>query len=158
MTPRLGEFFVVRTDDLAGAAIRAVTHSTVNHAGVYVGHGMIVEAQPGGACLTPASVYRDATWSGPGITQGQGHLIAQQARSHIGDPYSWVDCACIGLTDLLGWHVPGAVRDRLENPHRNMCSQLVDRAYADAGVHLFTDGRIPGDVSPEDLRALIAGP
>jgi hypothetical protein len=36
-----------------------------------------------------------------------------------------------------------------------MCSQLVDLSYHEAGVELFDDGRIPGDVSPGDLLDLI---
>ena len=37
-----------------------------------------------------------------------------------------------------------------------ICSQLVDEAYARAGVQLFDDGRLPGDVTPADLYGLIA--
>jgi hypothetical protein len=36
-----------------------------------------------------------------------------------------------------------------------ICSQLVDQCYQDAGVHLFADGRWPGDVTPADLYRLI---
>jgi len=53
--------------------------------------------------------------------------------------------------------VPAAVRRRLANPKRLECSQLVDAAYLEAGVHLFSDGRIPGDVAPSDLLLLIQG-
>jgi cell wall-associated NlpC family hydrolase len=79
------------------------------------------------------------------------------ARSLIGTPYSWADCACIGLADLFGWHVPGPVRERLSRRGHLMCSQLVDTAYLIAGIHLFPDGRIPGDVSPGDELHLIEG-
>jgi hypothetical protein len=37
-----------------------------------------------------------------------------------------------------------------------ICSQLVDEAYLRAGVHLFDDGRDPGDVTPGDLLYVIA--
>ena len=36
-----------------------------------------------------------------------------------------------------------------------ICSQLVDLVYAEAGIHLFTDNRWPGYVTPADLANLI---
>jgi len=153
--PEVGEFGVVRTDGWAGLGIRLVTRSTVNHAFVCVGDGLIVEAQPAGARLAQASLYPGALWSGPGLTAGRGEAIAAAARALVGTPYSWVDCAAIGLTDLFGWHVPETVRRRLNRRDRLMCSQLCDEAYRRAGVQLFADGRIPGDCSPADLLALI---
>jgi cell wall-associated NlpC family hydrolase len=88
------------------------------------------------------------------LTTQQRHAIATAARSLVGTPYSWVDDVCIGLADLFGWHVPEPVRKRLNRRDRLQCSQLVDRAYAKAGVQLF-HGRVAGDVSPQDLLALI---
>lgn len=152
MTPEVGSYGVVRTNGWAGWGIRVVTHSTVNHAFLYVGDGQIVEAQPAGARRAPAALYPDALWSKP---PANGPAVADAAIALIGTPYSWVDCACIGVADTLGWHVPEWVRKRLNRRDRLMCSALVDTAYLDAGVHLFNDGRITGDISPEDLRTLI---
>jgi hypothetical protein len=40
-----------------------------------------------------------------------------------------------------------------------MCSQLVDQCLADAGFHVFNDGRLPQDVVPAELfRALVEMP
>ena len=155
MTPALGAFGVVRTGGWVARGIRWVTHSTVNHAFVYVGDGKIVEAEPSGAILAPIH-YSDIIWSAA-PPRGKGAAIAAAAKKLVGTPYSWLDCACIGLAKLFGWHVPGPVRARLNRRERLMCSQLVDTAYLDAGVHLFSDGRIPGDVSPGDLLDLIKG-
>jgi cell wall-associated NlpC family hydrolase len=157
MTPALGAFGVTRTDGWAAWVIRAVTRSTCNHAFVYVGNGNIVEAQPKGATLSPARIYPHAIWSTMPLTDVQRECIAAEALKLVGTPYSWVDDACIGLADLFGWHVPEPVRHRLNRRDRLMCSALVDQAYRDAGVHLFPDGRIPGDVSPGDLEHLIEG-
>ena len=95
------------------------------------------------------------TWSDMDLSPTVRAAIVDAALNHVGDPYSWVDDACIGLTHLFGWHVPAAVRRRLANPKRLECAQLVDVAYLEAGVHLFSDGRIPGDCAPSDLRDLI---
>lgn len=149
--PALGAFGVVRTGGWAGRLIRVVTDSPVNHAAVYIGNGMVVEAQPEGARMTtmdPNMIWSEA----PG---DKGEEVAANAVFLIGTPYSWVDVVCIGLAKLLGWDVPESIRHRLNSRGNLMCSQLVDTAYLRAGIHLFNDGRIPGDVSPGDLYDLL---
>ena len=37
-----------------------------------------------------------------------------------------------------------------------ICSQLVDQCYLEAGIHLYDDGRDPGDVTPADLAELVS--
>jgi cell wall-associated NlpC family hydrolase len=159
--PNLGDFGVARTNGWAAPWIRLITRSTVNHAFVYVGNGRIVEANPSGAAVGNVSEYPHAIWSHMALTTQQRHAIANAADTLVGTPYSWVDDVCIGLADLFGWHVPEPFRqmviDRLGWKGRLMCSQLVDVAYSKAGVTLFPDGRIPGDVSPGDLLHLIEG-
>ena len=153
--PEVGEFFVVRTGGWAGWLIRTVTRSSVNHAGVYVGNGRIVEAEPHGARLGYADAYPDAIWSGAAITQGKGPEIQQAALKLLGTPYSWLDCAAIGLADIFGGHrLPLFIRRRIERTDRLMCSALVDYAYHLAGVQIYDDGRLFGDVSPGDLYDL----
>lgn len=158
--PEPGEFFVVRTAGWAGRGIRIVTDSDVNHAGTLLDTtGRTLEAQPGGARYGHISSYPHALWSGVNpdlrLSKVEAQDVIEVAHSHLGDRYSWFDCACIGCSKLTGGHVPGFIRDRLDQPHMNMCSQLVDVIRAEAGIHLFRDGRLPGDVSPGDLRSLI---
>lgn len=155
--PELGDFGVVRTNGFLGRLIRVVTRSSVNHAFVYVGGGQIVEAEPAGARLAPVSEYPTIVWAGWPLTGPQQTAVADAARSLLGTPYSWVDCAAIGVAKLFGEHVPPAVRRRLNRKDRLMCSQLVDYSYQLGGVTLFPDGRYDGDVSPGDLLDLIRG-
>lgn len=152
---REGDFFVIHTEGWAGRLIRLVTRSDVNHAGIYVGNGTIIEARPSGAGT--AGVPTGAHWSSLPLSDGDRAAIVDAAKSLVGTPYSWVDVVCIGLADLFGWHVPEFVRTRLNRRSRLMCSQLVDTAYLKAGIHLFSDGRIPGDVAPSDLEAFTRG-
>lgn len=154
---KTGDFGVISTGGWAAFGIRFLTRSTVNHAFIYLGDGTIVEAQPAGARVCPLSTYAadPITWSRFDLTDTERAGIAAAGRRHVGDPYSWVDCACIGLADTFGWHVPEWVRRRLARPDRLMCSQLVDQCYLEAGIHLYDDGRIPGDVAPSDLLDLI---
>lgn len=159
--PSHGEFGCVRTNDPAGLLIRTVTRSKVNHVFVYVGkddkgYDRIVEAEPKGARLGYVWEYSGIHWSGPAMTQGHGVEIADAAMKLIGTPYSWEDCACIGLADIFGGHrLPLVIRKRIESTCHLMCSALTDYAYHLGGVQLFDDGRLFGDVSPGDLDNLI---
>jgi hypothetical protein len=154
-----GQFAVVATPGLMARLIRIVTRSKVNHAFLLVAPGRIIEAEPGGAAESDMANYDGMPiwWSAIALSDAQRADIVKAAQGHIGDGYSWVDDACIALTDIFGWHVPSAVRKRLANPHRLECAQLVDIAYAQAGIQLFDDGRLPGDVAPSDLLLLIEG-
>jgi len=157
--PTPGDFAVVATPGLMARLIRLVTRSTVNHAFILTDLGRIIEADPSGAQVVLLANYDGMyqAWSQMDLTPEQRAAIVDAARSHLGDPYSWVDDACIAITRLFGIHVPAAVRRRLARPDRLMCSQLVDVAYLESGVHLFSDGRLPGDVAPGDLLDLIEG-
>ena len=167
MAPELGAFGVTATTGPAAWVIREITHSPVNHAFGYVGpqtftyNGVryvhepaVVEANPSGAALAPLFVYPHAIWS-PAPPDGKGAEVAAAYLSLLKTPYSWIDDACIGLTDVFGWHVPGPVRKRLNRRDRLECAQLVDVAWLKCGMHLFADGRIPGDVAPSDLLVWI---
>jgi cell wall-associated NlpC family hydrolase len=172
--PLPGDFMVARTRfaplqaQLMSACIQWGTNSDVNHAGIHVGDGQVIEARPGGAGYAPLTEYMgdNTRWSaGYGITSGlQRAAIVAAAEHLIGTPYGWGDCVAIALAQArLGGHVdahadwthqPWWVK-RLARTDRLICSQLVDQAYLLAGVHLFSDGRYPGMVSPADLQALM---
>ena len=78
----------------------------------------------------------------------------------VGDRYNTADLLAVGLAQPRAdeivtsntWWVK-----RLDHDGREVCSQLVDQAYLDAGIHLFDDGRLPGLVAPEDLADLLSG-
>ena len=156
MTPQPGQFFTVRTNGWQAWVIRVVTRSPVNHAGLCVGDGQVIEGQPAGAAFFPDDHYPNAVWSTIPLTPDQGLRIAAIGRTKVGTPYNWVDVIGIGLTRLFGARVPKFIRDRVSNPASLFCSQLVDECYLEAGVHLFTDGRLPGSVSPDDMYRLSA--
>jgi len=75
--------------------------------------------------------------------------VVAQAVSMIGTPYSAMDYLALAAWHL---HLPSAwLRERVANTGRVICSQLVDLCYEKVGIHLFDDGRLPGDVMPADL-------
>jgi cell wall-associated NlpC family hydrolase len=151
--PDLGDYGVVRTSGWGAALIRFGTHSNYNHAFVYVGDGQIVEAEPQGARLGSVTEYGNVLWSRVPLDGPQRGAIAAIARKMIGTPYNWVDIAALTLA-CLGLKLP-PVMDRVRDDRQLICSQLVDRAYELAGVHLFKDGRPDEAVTPGDLARLI---
>lgn len=152
-----GDFATVRTHGTVGWLIRLVTRAKVNHAMLLVRPGWVIEAQGNGATLTPLTYYDgyDLHWSALPLTDDERARVVKAALTHLGAPYSFVDDACIALARIFGVHVPQAVRNRLQGTDHLMCSQLVDVAYSEAGIPLFDDGRLAGDVTPGDLDDLI---
>jgi cell wall-associated NlpC family hydrolase len=163
LQPLPGDFAVVRILGDVGRLIRVGQwldgdgYENYEHAFIDVGDGQLVEAQPHGARLASLSDYdgRTPLWSTGcfPLTDDQRACLVAAARSYIGVPYSFLD---YGSLALARFHVrPPVVTRYIADTHHMICSQLVDQCYVDAGVHLFTDGRFPGDVTPGNLYELI---
>lgn len=158
-----GDYFVTKIDGPVGLLVsvgemlNGSRFGHWDHAGVYVGDGQIVEAEPGGARLAGLDEYagRPVAWSTGHVelTEAQRTGVVAAARSFIGVPYSAADYFALAL-----WHfhvrIPWA-RKVMASQKSMICSELCDFAYEAGGVHLFADGRAPGDVTPADLAALI---
>lgn len=86
-----------------------------------------------------------------------GERVAYQARRYIDTPYSYLDYVAIE-----GVHLGiknGPIRRYVTSSEHMICSQLADQAAADAGWHIFDDGRLPQDVVPAELvRQMISVP
>lgn len=160
--PELGDFGVVRTSGWAAKLIRWGTQSPVNHAFVYVGNGEIVEMEPKtGATLSKASKYKTVYWSTGKIplTFEQRKNIALFERGRVGRVrYSLLGLVVIAFAQRrLGSLITSNswIAKKVGADGEEFCSQEVDYAYDQNGVHLFKDGRLPGLVSPGDLYELI---
>jgi hypothetical protein len=85
--------------------------------------------------------------------------ICGKARFLEGTPYSYLDYLAITVAELArtkrGKHIGGWLGDRVEESKHLICSALVDRAYLWCDVHLFDDGRMPGEVTPFDLEQYV---
>lgn len=137
------------------------------HAFVVLPGGQLIEAMPGGADVAPLSTYddREVLYVSPaGLTDAQRKAICDCALRYRGVPYSFLDYLALAA-HRLRLPVPG-LRRYVESTGHMICSQLADRAYLDAGQHLFGDGRWPGYVTPmgianelavEDVVARILG-
>lgn len=167
--PPLGSYFVVRTPGWVGWCIRIATRSQVNHAGVVVTGG-IVEAWGKGARLRPFPAFEPGTVAYNDLeplSEGQRLTIEAAALALVGTPYSYLDIVAIALGVVFWGRGDGPSRKplpppllwfarRVESRHELICSQLVDRAYLAAGVHMWDDGRLSGQVTPGDLLLRLA--
>lgn len=133
----------------------------VRHVGVMVDETMMVEAMPSGARLvklgqghyTSEYVYIRPSYADDGVV----FMVTEAACSFMGTPYNFATYAAIPAHRL---HIPVPHLDRYISSRRDMmCSQLADQALADAGWHVFNDGRLPQDVTPSELfRAMLMQP
>lgn len=158
--PSIGCFGVVRTNTFIAPAIRLLTRSQVNHAFVVVrklqdGDWLVVESQRIGARLARLSKWADleVVFSDP-LPGFHGANVASEARALVGTPYNFLDIAALALL-MCGLRWNWLLR-RAQSSKRLICSQLVDRAYRNADVHLYEDTRPDGEVTPGDLLMFIA--
>lgn len=132
----------------------------VTHAFVVVSDTEVVQAMPGGAEIAPLADYLDRagvwfTRSYP-LSGSQRAGIVDAARTLVGTPYSFADYLSLAAHRF---RIPAPhLRRYIADSGHMICSQLVDECYLRAGVHLFADGRWPGDVTPGDLwRVMVRG-
>ncbi|MFB8071099.1 hypothetical protein [Streptomyces californicus] len=159
--PLPGDFGLTRIEGITGRLVAAGQAlvgdaAPVQHAFVYVGKGMVVQAMPGGAELIPIENASPVVQWSTGhfdLPQWRRVTMVGEALSLVGTPYSFLDYASIALAHYR--IRPAWVRDFVADTGHMICSQLVDEVYLRAGVHLFDDGRLPGDVSPGDLWKLL---
>lgn len=153
------------------------------HAFLVVDENRVIEAEPGGAVFAPVSKYEsrddvlfsdlpiqlavkeaEASWAKVGYSfamddaAGAYEAILRRRISLFGQecegvPYSYLDYFALAL-ERFNVHIK-AVQNRVAREDRMICSQLVDWAYDQVGIHLFNDGRLPQDVTPGDLEGYI---
>lgn len=163
MTPKIGDFGLTRIPGYVGSLITLGEWANgdgfgdYDHAFVLVDDaGTIVEAEPGGARLSNCSEYKDITWSSWDLTDKQRNDIAHAALELLGTKYSVADYFSLAAHRL---HIPAPfLKTRVETSRYLICSQLADRAYHNAGLEMFQDGRWDGYVTPASLRKALKGP
>lgn len=189
-----GDIFVTATygnafDHFIGSSIRFFTatkdeygrwqNAKVNHTGLYIGNGKIIEAAPGGARIADWDSYGDnAIWSVNGLrslrddgvpgelinlTDAQRRQVVSSAAKLIGTPYGFLDIAAIAFAQARTRYIVDPTKpldeqpwwvQKIEDRHTLICSQLVDLSFRNSNIHLFEDGRIPGLVSPNNIYGL----
>jgi uncharacterized protein YycO len=164
-TPQPGDIGLTSITGPVGKLIRAGQwlngdgFAPWEHAFIVLPGDQLIEAEPGGAQVAPLSEYddREVLYVSPaGLTPAQRKAICDCALKYKGVPYSFADYAALAAHRL---HVPApGLRSYIQSTGHQICSQLVDRAYLDAGVHLFNDKRWPGYVTPMAIAAELMWP
>lgn len=160
-----GDFFLVPMRGIGGPAIQfgqflnGDGFDPVQHAGMYLGDGVTIEAYPGGAIKGSIEAYSGVqiVWSSDffDLTPDQRMKLVEISLGFEGVPYSFLDYAALAAHRF---HVPTPGLKRfIDSSGHMICSQLVDRVHELAGVQLFDDKRWHGDVTPGDLYNLVKG-
>lgn len=170
--PQAGDYVCVPISGDAGKAIsigewlNGDGFNVYDHVEIYVdGHdehapyGYTLGAYPGGARLVPVPCppwkIPQGLWSSGhfDLTTDQRNDIVKQALACKGIPYSALDYFALAAHRL---RIPAPeLKTYIQSTKHLICSQLVDLCYGNAGVHLFSDNRWPGYVTPADLANLI---
>lgn len=165
--PRKGDFFLTSSRSRIGGLVRWLQaiigdYTPFTHAGVITtdqdsaGHQDIVEAMPGGAKLSDLSKYRsdpNTIYSRFDLTDAQRDAVATAAIGYIDTKYSWLEYLYLAMAHYglrTEW-----IKNKIKDSGHMICSQQVVQCYTDAGIDLFTDGRIPEEVVPGDLASLL---
>lgn len=164
-SPEPGDFILVHEGGQGGETIHVLQilygagFSDFEHVALFAGDGHVIEMASGGIQIANASKYANTPhrWSTGRIalTEANRAGIVGAARKYLAAKvgYSWPDYAAMAAHHFDAKEQ--ALKDYVASSGHMICSQLVDQCYADAGVHLFTDGRWPGYVSPGDLNELL---
>jgi hypothetical protein len=174
VTPQPGDFAVINTVNETADIVQLLEmlggggFSEWNHAVVCVrvdpdGMVWIAEAEPGGAVDVPwhynGVPYRWSTGiipASPAVADAAVKYCCPGPWGSHGVPYSFLDYAAIAAH---AWHVPApGLRAYISATGHQICSQLVDRCFQDAGLHLYSDNRWNGFVRPSDLGDLLVMP
>lgn len=158
--PRVGDIGLTKIGGLAGLFVNfgqwfIGDFAPVQHALVYVGDGMVVQAMPSGAELIRLEDASPVVMWSTGLiplSSYKGHLVAHEALQLVGTPYSFLDYLSMAL-ERFGVH-SNLIRDRVASSGHLICSQLVVLAYERAGIELFP-ATFPGDITPGDIWHLL---
>lgn len=162
--PSPGDFFLAPIPGYVGEGIIAFGQflngegfKKYHHAGILLEGNQTIEAMPGGAIIGRIDRWKpeELRWS-TGIielTARQRTDIVHYGRAREGVPYSFADYAALAAHRF---HVPmPGLKSFIEDSGHQICSQMTDWVYAQAGVHLFEDNRWPGYVTPASLDNLL---
>lgn len=162
--PKPGDFFLLQGKDPIGfltdlgEELNGDGFSIYTHAGMLMDDtGNVLEAEPGGARVAPITEYIDpVVWSSWDLSPDTRRLLTGFGSKMVGRPYSWVDYFALAAHRF---HLPlPGLRDYVAASGHMICSQLVDYIYMRCGLNMFSDGRWPGYVTPQDLSHVLKGP
>lgn len=150
--PNVGDYFVVHTTGIAARLIQLGNWSKWNHAGIYLGDGIIIEARPTGVSLSNINKYtnRPIIWS-TGVdapfTEAETEELRSFALHFVGYKYGVWSIIALGFK-CLGISLFPAI-ERAEKEDSVICSQLV--AWVWSHMHRKVSHKQHALVRPKDL-------
>lgn len=167
-----GDLLVSTTREVPSKLIRSGTGSPVSHAMLYIGDGSVIEAIGEGVTLrTLGKAVAESSlvvaFRHPELSSEQARRVRDYARMQIGKSFNWIGVVkqagfkldqktyCSGksgedLDRCIGW--AGKVNLGTATNDRFYCSELVLRAYQEAGLPLTTSP--PNYSNPGDIPQL----
>jgi len=156
--PEVGDFFVVHTTGIAARLIQLGTRSKWNHAGIYLGDDLIIEARPSGVKKANISKYdgKPILWyKNPDMTPYQRVTIQTFTERFENDGYGIWSIIALGFK-CLTFGIPFLPANWMaEREKRVICSQLVAWCYSHAGIKLTHKRHAL--VTPKDLAKVVSG-
>lgn len=133
--PIRGDYGVVSTSGFVGFLIQLGTRSKDNHAFIYEGNGVIIEATPRkGIIRSSVDSYSNIIWNKhEAKSTEQRDIIVKAAGELVGLPYSFRAIA-LDATRILHIKVPGFLTRWVANAKGFDCSGSVARCYKAAGI------------------------
>jgi hypothetical protein len=135
------------------------------HAAVVTGAGdLIIQAMPKGVeevligqkAEDPGTLFIRPDYS---PADQQRFDVADAAYSYLGTPYGFTTYLKLAAGAFRFRATEALLRRWISTRKDMICSQHVDQSLADAGFHVFDDGRLPQDVVPAELAdALLSLP
>jgi hypothetical protein len=156
--PNVGDYFVVRTTGIAARLIQLGNWSKWNHAGIYIGDDLIIEARPTGVSISNINKYEDkpilwsTSYDSP-FTEAEAEKLRQFALTFVKDSYGFWSIIALGFK-CLGISLFPAIK-RAENEHSVICSQLVAWVWSHMGRKV--SNKQHALVRPKDLAERLSG-
>jgi hypothetical protein len=122
-----------------------------NHAFIYIGDGLIVQANPTGVAIGNVSQYPVIGWNQhEEITDDQRALIVEAAKKLVDRPYGFLDITNLALRILgLKMLANTTLLEKMAERYGVICSELVALSYDAAKVGLCN--KPANIVTPGDL-------
>jgi len=157
--PNIGDYFVVHTTGIAARLIQLGNWSKWNHAGIYIGDDLIIEARPTGVSISNIHKYEDKPilWStshDSPFTEAEAEELHRFALTFVGDSYGIWSIIALGFK-CLTFGIPLIPADWFaEKEHSVICSQLVAWVWSHMGRRV--SHKKHSLVRPKDLAKRIS--
>ena len=158
--PNIGDYFVVHTTGIAARLIQLGNWSKWNHAGIYIGDDLIIEARPTGVSLAHISKYdnHEILWStghDAPFTEAEAEKLRAFALTFLHDSYGVWSIIALGIK-CLTFGIPLIPADWFaEKEHSVICSQLVAWVWSHMGRRV--SHKKHALVRPKDLAERLSG-